>query len=73
MVLSRIAPAHAAEIMESMPREMQLEVAVQIGNFQSLPLIIFHLVGSIENMHHGYSLDEKLKSTSNECSCSKFE
>ncbi len=38
IVLSRIAPEHTAHILESMPQEMQLEVAVQIGNFQNFPL-----------------------------------
>jgi len=38
IVLSRIAPEDMAHILESMPRDMQLEVAVQIGNFHSLPL-----------------------------------
>ena len=35
--------------------------------------LIFHLVGSIEIMKHGHSLDEELNFGSNEYSCSKFE
>ncbi|MBI4083241.1 MAG: hypothetical protein HY423_11590 [Candidatus Lambdaproteobacteria bacterium] len=38
IVLSRIDPDDTAAIMDQMPRELQLEVAVQIGNLQSLPL-----------------------------------
>jgi flagellar motor switch protein FliG len=38
IVLSRIAPEDMAHILESYPKEMQLEVAVQIGNFHALPL-----------------------------------
>lgn len=38
IVLSRIGPGDTARIMESMPKEMQVEVAVQIGNLHSLPL-----------------------------------
>ena len=35
--------------------------------------IIFHVVGSIESMQHGYSLDEELNFSFNEYSRSKFE
>ena len=35
--------------------------------------LIFCLVGSIESMQHGYSLDEELNFASNECSCLEFE
>ena len=38
ILLSRIAPEDMAHILESYPKEMQLEVAVQIGNFHALPL-----------------------------------
>jgi flagellar motor switch protein FliG len=38
ILLSRIAPEDIAHILESYPKEMQLEVAVQIGNFHALPL-----------------------------------
>ena len=38
MVLSRLSPQETAMILEELPKEMQLEVAVQIGNFHSLPL-----------------------------------
>ncbi len=38
IALSRIHPGDTAQILDSMPKEMQLEVAVQIGNFQSMPL-----------------------------------
>ncbi|MCZ6644648.1 MAG: hypothetical protein O7B79_00230 [SAR324 cluster bacterium] len=38
IVLSRIDPRDTAEILDSLDKDMQLEVAVQIGNFQSLPL-----------------------------------
>jgi len=38
IVLSRVDPAITAEILEEMPQDMQLAVAVQIGNFQALPL-----------------------------------
>ena len=34
--------------------------------------LIFHVEGSIENVEHGYSLDEESNSTSNECFHSKF-
>ena len=35
--------------------------------------IIFHIVGSIESMQHGYSLDEELNFASNEYSHLKFD
>ena len=35
--------------------------------------VIFRVVGSIETMKHGYSLDEELNFASNEHSHSKFE
>ena len=35
--------------------------------------LIFCVVGSIESMQHGYSLDEESNYASNECSRSKFE
>ena len=35
--------------------------------------LIFHVEGSIENMQHGYSLDEEPNFGSNECFRSKFE
>lgn len=38
IVLSRIDPRDTAQILDNMPKDMQLEVAVQIGNFQSMPL-----------------------------------
>ncbi len=38
IVLSRIDPRDTAQIMDGMDKDMQLEVAVQIGNIQSLPL-----------------------------------
>jgi flagellar motor switch protein FliG len=38
IVLSRIDPRDTAQILDGMAKEMQLEVAVQIGNFQSMPL-----------------------------------
>ena len=34
---------------------------------------IFHVVGSIESMQYGYSLDEELNFASNEYSRSEFE
>ncbi len=38
IVLSRIKPDDTARILETLPKEVQLEIAVNIGNFQSLPL-----------------------------------
>jgi flagellar motor switch protein FliG len=38
IVLSRIDPRDTAQILDGMAKDMQLEVAVQIGNFQSMPL-----------------------------------
>ncbi|MCH7477144.1 MAG: hypothetical protein IIA14_03470, partial [SAR324 cluster bacterium] len=38
LVLSRIPPGDTARILESLPQDMQLEIAVQIGNLQALPL-----------------------------------
>ena len=35
--------------------------------------LIFRVVGPIESMQHGYSLDEELNFSSNEYSHSKFE
>ena len=35
--------------------------------------LIFRVVGPIESMQHGYSLDEELNFASNEYSRSKFE
>ena len=35
--------------------------------------LIFHVVGSIESLQNGYSLDEELNFASNEYSHSKFE
>jgi len=35
--------------------------------------LIFHIVGSIESMQHGYFLDEELNFASKEYSHSKFE
>ena len=35
--------------------------------------LIFRVVGPIESMKHGYSLDEEFNSASNEYSRSKFE
>ena len=38
IVLSRLKPEDSARIMESMSKDMQLELAVQIGNLHDLPL-----------------------------------
>lgn len=38
IVLSRIDPSDTAQVLESVAKEMQLEIAVQIGNLQSMPL-----------------------------------
>ncbi len=38
IVLSRIKSEDTAQIMEELPKDMQLEIAVNIGNLQSLPL-----------------------------------
>jgi flagellar motor switch protein FliG len=38
IVLSRVKADDTARILETLPKEVQLEVAVHIGNFQSLPL-----------------------------------
>ena len=38
IVLSRIDARDTAQILDSMSKDVQLEVAVQIGNFQSMPL-----------------------------------
>jgi flagellar motor switch protein FliG len=38
IVLSRVKAEHTARILETLPKEVQLEVAVNIGNFQSLAL-----------------------------------
>ncbi len=38
IVLSRVKADDTARILETLPKEVQLEVAVNIGNFQSLPL-----------------------------------
>jgi len=35
--------------------------------------LIFHIVGSIESMQPGYSLDEESNYGSNKCFCLKFE
>ena len=35
--------------------------------------LIFHVVGYIENMQHGYNLDKESNFVSNECFRSKFE
>ena len=35
--------------------------------------LIFPIVGPVESMQHGDSLDEELNFASNEYSCSKFE
>ena len=35
--------------------------------------LLFHIVGPIESMQHGHSLDEKLNFSSNEYSHWKFE
>lgn len=45
IVLSRINPDDTARILESIPREQQLEIAVHIGNIQSLPLDMLQSVG----------------------------
>ncbi|HEX7929048.1 MAG TPA: hypothetical protein VF678_15740, partial [bacterium] len=38
IVLSRVKSADTAKILETLPKEVQLEVAVNIGNLQNLPL-----------------------------------
>ena len=38
IVLSRLKPEDTARILETLPKEMQLEIAVNIGNLHDLPL-----------------------------------
>jgi len=38
IVLSRLKPEDTARILESLPKDMQLEIAVNIGNLHDLPL-----------------------------------
>jgi len=44
-----------------------------IANIFFHVFLIFHIIGSIESMQHGCSLDEELNFSSNEYSCLKFE
>jgi flagellar motor switch protein FliG len=38
IVLSRLKPEDTARILEALPKELQLEIAVTLGNLQDLPL-----------------------------------
>jgi len=49
-----------------MKNEKYMKSVIVITFFHSF--IIFRVEGSIKSMQHGYSFDEELNSTSNECS-----
>jgi len=46
VVLSRLKPEETARILEGLPKEMQLEIAVAIGNLRDLPLDMAESVGT---------------------------
>jgi flagellar motor switch protein FliG len=62
IVLSRIDPHDTAQILDSMARDVALEVAVQIGNFHSMPLdmaenVARELAGKARNLPSAATVD----------------